>query len=132
MPIVPGAPVQAINFNDTGLLALGITAATGWTLSAATYRRFGPILHTTVTFSRTGATLTGGANSDIVNSTMGTVDDAALHPQTRVWFYAECNGLLGGATISDAGVFQLTNLHTTATVASGNVVTLSCTWTIDT
>lgn len=130
MAIVPGAPIQAINFNDTGLQALGITAATGWTLSAATYRRFGPLLHATATFVRTGATITGTANSDIPNSTMGTIDDAALHPQTRVWFYAECNGLLGGATLSDAGVFQLTNLHTTAPVAAGNTVTLSCTWTL--
>jgi hypothetical protein len=132
MPIVPGAPIQAIDFNDSGLIALAITASTGWTLASATYRRFGPLIHATGSFNRTGATITGTANSDIVNSAMGTIDNAALHPQTRVWFYAECNGLLGGATISDAGVFQLTNLHTTATVAAGNVVTFACAWTIST
>jgi hypothetical protein len=131
MAIVPGAPIQAIDFNDNGLQSLGITAGTGWTLGTATYRRFGPMLHMTATFTRTGATITGGANSDISNSHLGTVDDADLFPQTRVWFYAECNGLLGGATISDAGSMLLVALHTTAAVASGNVVTLSTSWTID-
>lgn len=131
MTIAAGSPIRAVDVPDSGLQALGVTAATGWTLTAATYRRWGPMLHTTAQFTRTGATLTGGANSDIVNQQMGTLTDSTLFPQTRVWFYAECNGLLGGATISDAGVYQLTNLHTTATVAAGNVVTLSAMWTID-
>jgi hypothetical protein len=115
---------------DTGVITTGFTANTGgsWAFNTQSYRVVAGslcFLHIQATY--TGATITGPANGNIANTVVATVIPAACRPNRDMRFmFAVGSASCGSAAVTAAGTMQIESLLPTATISSGDQVTLDC------
>jgi hypothetical protein len=125
--LLAGAP------HDTGWLALATTAGTGFTLSAALYRQWGPLVSVYIQYQRSGADLAIGSNGNIIGDpTMCTITTATLRP-TQTWFPGYvATATSGGAVMATGGDINLADGNSNSTIANGDLIRVTTTYFVST
>ncbi len=123
------AILQSSSPTDTGWLALSVTAAAGWTLASAFYRRWGPMVGIRVEYERTGADIVAGASGNIVGDPqVFTINTVEARPSQQWQFMFHASLTSGGCVLNTAGVLDITDAHSNSTVATNNFVRFSTTY----
>lgn len=110
--------------------ASGITAATGWTVSAARYRMSGAVISIVVTATRTGAAITANANGTISASDVANVP-ASIAPSQSNGLISSAGGLAtvqAAGLITSSGMLRLFNATPSVGIATGAVLDLAGTY----
>lgn len=125
-----------LGVNDTGAVTAGFTANTGgsWAINTASYHIVAGLLcHLHIQATYSGTTITGPANGNIGNTVVISVIPAACRPNRDMRFmYAVGSASCGSAAVSAAGAVQIESLLPTATISSGDIVTLDCVYALST
>jgi hypothetical protein len=119
--------------HDTGWVALATTNGTGFTLSSALYRQWGPLVSVFIQFQRSGADLVIGSTGNIIGDpTMCTITSAALRP-TQTWFPAYvATATSGGAVMATGGDINLADGNSNSTIANGDLIRVTTTYFVST
>lgn len=108
--------------DDSGLLTnMGITAATGFSVSDKAHRIIGKMLFGRVQFTRTGGTLSFGTAGELADTPLGTIDSSALWPQFFV--ICQCKWSVCGSTVQlspNTGVFTMTDGAGSSTILAAS------------
>lgn len=114
---------------NTGLVTTGFSAGSGWTLASQSYQILaGQVvsLHLQCTYS--GATITGGSSGDITDSQIATIP-AACRPNRDIrTAYGQQGHAAGVVCVLSSGAVQIETLSSTATIASGDQVSVDYTY----
>lgn len=123
--IVPTA--AAIPWLDSGALTNVFTAASGWTLSAQSFRRRLGVNWFYFSFTRTGGTLTPDAQGNLANTLVATWD-TTKYP---ILLDTDCNSQGIGPVASgllQTGSVYLCAVGTTANIVNTNVLSFAGSW----
>jgi hypothetical protein len=121
---------NTVDISGTNTYTSGLTASTGWTLGAYSYKRVGGIVSASVVATRSGATLTGTASG----TTTGSLTDSPVFTFPAGFVPSYQNGMVsnGGAPgsncsgyVTSGGVATITSLEGSATFTSGTAYTFS-------
>lgn len=125
---------EALNavFGDSGILALPVTAGTGWSVTTAQYRLIGKLLDLYVEIARTGADVTGSAGGNISpDLVICTITDPALRPIAKRVPGYRANVTSGGCDISPVtGEITIVDMNSGANILTGATVQVSDFYTI--
>lgn len=123
------AILQVASPIDTGWLTLDVTAAAGWTLAAGVYRRWGPMVSIRVECERTGADIVASAAGNIVGDPLVyTINTIEARPTQQWQFMFHASVTSGGSVLNTAGALNITDMHSTSTIATNNFVRTSTTF----
>lgn len=105
--------------HNTGL---SITASTGWgSMDYYWQVKFG-MLFLRLQVTRTGASIVAPSTGNILNSQLATINDSLYMPPTQVSARSYCTATGGSSTIQPNGIWTLTDVNPTSTVATGDFV----------
>lgn len=127
---VPGTlEVDGQLTGTTTVATSGAVAGSGWSLSSFEGRQFGPIVMVRLTMSRTGATITADATGNIGDSLVVTLP-AAWSPVsgTCQGSYDKGGVADGSVSIGTDGKATIKTLSPTATIATGDTVSIAMTF----
>lgn len=118
------AILQTASPSDSGWLSMSVTAATGYSLDSALYRRWGPIISVRVSFTRTGAAVTAGSTGNVTGDPLiGTINTAALRPDTiRREVVMLCSVTSGSGFVTTAGEIHLADLHSNSSLDTDDTI----------
>ena len=123
------AALQATDASDTGWLTMSAAAAVGWTLTSAVYRLWGPIVGIRVEYERTGADIVANAQGNVVGDPLiATISTIAARPSQQELIVIHSSLTSGMGTISTTGLINLTDMHSSSTISTGNFVRVSGTY----
>jgi hypothetical protein len=127
------AALQAVSPSDTGWLTLATTAGSGFTLSSALYRQWGPLVSVFIQFQRSGADLVIGSSGNIIGDpTMCTITTATLRP-SQTWFPGYvATATSGGAVMATGGDVNLADGNSNSTIATGDLIRVTTTYFVAT
>lgn len=110
---------------DTGWVTAGFASLSGWSLTTFRCRKLFKFIEVRVVASRTGATITAGADGSITDSNICTVP-AGYRPTTNTLYtLGKANATSGGVYLNTGGTCVLTDMHPTSTLAAGQPLTFN-------
>jgi hypothetical protein len=117
---------DSILVNDSGTLTTGITAATGWTLGAYTYRRNSNMVQASITVTKVSPAITVPTGGNFTDSTIATMP-AGFRPSFNggTLSTAGANGAIMTGYVTTAGAVVITATSDAATIAIGQVLNIS-------
>jgi hypothetical protein len=117
---------DSILVNDSGALTTGITAATGWTLGAYTYRRNSNMVQASITVTKATSAITVPAGGNFTDSTIATMP-AGFRPSFNggTLSTAGANGAIMTGYVTTAGAVVITATSDAATISIGQVLNIS-------
>lgn len=117
---------------DSGVLALGVTPATGWTVSGNQHRVISAWLHFNLRFTRTGVDIVANAQGNFNDELVATITDVAKRPAMTNWVGLFRAGFTGGGCLvnGNSGNFTLTSAHSNSTIANGDEVVIGGVYSI--
>jgi hypothetical protein len=109
---------------DSGWVTAGFTIQTGFTLTLARYRLIaGDLVNVRIQATRTGGTITAGANGNISTDDPVIIVPAAIWPADVITAAFDSASLgAGGCQLSAAGVMTLRSFYPSQTIVNTNVV----------
>jgi hypothetical protein len=117
------AILEAGQANDTGWLTLATTPAAGFTLTQALYRRWGPTVMIRLEYERTGADIVAGATGNVVGDPLiATITEVNARPSQPIQTLLHASLTSGACVINTAGAINLTDMHSSSTIATTNQV----------
>ncbi len=117
------AALQAVTASDTGWLTLTTTPAAGFTLTQALYRRWGPMVMIRLEYERTGADIVAGATGNVVGDPLvATITEVNARPSQPIQTLLHASLTSGACVINTAGAINLTDMHSSSTIATTNQV----------
>lgn len=123
------AALQAIAASDTGWIALSVTAGTGFSTFSALYRLWGPLVSISVSMTRTGSTISIGANGNIVGDpTICTINTVAARPG-QLWFPGYvATTTSGGAVMNTTGTINVADGNSNSSIATDDLVRVTASY----
>jgi hypothetical protein len=117
---------DSILVNDSGTLTTGITAATGWTLGAYTYRRNSNMVQASITVTKVSPAITVDGTGNFTDSTIATMP-AGFRPSFNggTLSTAGSNGPIMTGYVTTAGAVVITATSDNATISVGQVLNIS-------
>lgn len=123
------AALQTASATDTGWLALSVTAAAGWSLASAVYRRWGPMVGIRVECERTGADIVANAAGNVVGDPLVfTINTVEARPTQQWQFLLHASVTSGGCVLNTSGALNLTDLHSNSSILTNHFVRASSTY----
>lgn len=127
------ASLEAGAPDDTGWLALLVTAEAGWSVSTSLYRRWGPLVGIRLVLTRTGAAITAGATGNVVGDPIiVTISTAELRPDQQMTTMIHASVTSGGGLINTGGAIQVTDLNSGSSIATDDNVRITSTYFVST
>jgi hypothetical protein len=123
------AILQGDSSTDTGWLALSGAAGTGFTVSTALYRLWGPIVSVKLELQLTGANITAGSNGNVIGDpVIYTINTVNARPSQREFTGIFASITSGGGSIQTSGDVQVTDLNSNSAIETDDLVRVSATY----
>lgn len=109
------------------------TPATGWTIGAARYLRYGPIVAIQIDATRAAGAgaLTASAAGNLTDTSVASGIPAALYPNSNKYGVFHLPGVAHGSwRISPAGGATITDLYPNAVINEGDTIVLAMNYMI--
>jgi hypothetical protein len=127
------AALQATSPSDTGWLAMATTTAVGFSAVSAVYRRWGPVTGIRVECERTGAAIVANSSGNVAGDpAIFTIDTIEARPDREQLLLLQCTLTSGGSRLGTNGVFTVTDLNSSSSIATNDLVRVSATYFVST
>lgn len=122
--------LQALTATDSGWQVPAVTAASGFELNSAAYRRWGPIVTLRIALTRTGADIDATSAGNVLGDPLiATIDTVDIRPDTiRREVLMLCTVTSGAGYVDTDGTIQLADLHTNSTLRTDDIIRFSDTY----
>lgn len=126
------ATLQAGVVHDTGWVALGTTAAGGYTVTTTLYRHWGPVVSILIVLTRTGGSFTANSAGNVTDTTLCTITTATALPQNQTYAAIQMSVTSGSALINTNGTVVIADMHANSVISTDDVVRISTTYFVAT
>ena len=126
------AGLEAASPSDTGWIALGVTAAGGYSVSTSLYRHWGPVVSILIVLTRTGGNFTANSAGNVTDTTLCTVTTTTARPQNQTYTAIQMSVTSGSALVNTNGSIVIADMHANSVITTDNVVRISTTYFVST
>jgi hypothetical protein len=120
--------LQAASPSDTGWIALGVTAASGYSVTTNQYRHWGPVVSVVIVLTRTGGAFTANSAGNVTDTTLCTITTAAAIPALQTYCAIQCSVTSGSALMNTNGTVVIADMHANSVISTDDVVRISQTF----
>jgi hypothetical protein len=123
------ATLEAGASHDTGWLALAVTPGTGFTLSTAVYRQWGPVVSIRIDCTRTGADIVANSQGNVVGDPLlCTIDNVDVRTSEQLVATINASVTSGSGIMATSGTISIADLNSNSVIATDNIVRVTSTY----
>jgi hypothetical protein len=126
------AALQAVSPSDTGWIALGVTAGSGYSVTTNLYRRWGPLVSILINLERTGGAFAANSQGGIADTTICTISTTDARPDQRCQCVARITLTSGMLDINTTGIITITDMHSDSLVNTNDIIRIQHTYFVST
>lgn len=126
------ATLEAAAVNDSGWIALTVTAAAGYAVSTALYRHWGPVVSIHIILTRTGGAFAANAQGNVTDTLLCTINTVDARPTQTTYTAIQCTVTSGTASVNTSGTVLIADMHANSLVSTDDVVRIMTTYFVAT
>jgi hypothetical protein len=124
--------LQTESPSDTGWTALSVAAAGGYSVTAALYRHWGPVVAVHIILTRTGGNFTANSAGNVTDTTLCTINTTTARPSQQTYTAIQMTVTSGSALMNTNGTVVIADMHANSVISTDDVVRIMTTYFVTT